>query len=387
MTTVPQTRIVNWSPGGRSPEAHHPHSPKLQPFENARSVEDRLNLLLEVAHIIPWEADCRTSRFTYVGSQAEPALGFPIVEWYQPDFWATHLHPDDRKRAIADAARLARDRDHYELEYRMIAQDGHTVWLHSLVTVTRENEEPAIITGFSMDVTETRQTEAALRDVSGRLINAQEEERSRVARELHDDLSQRMALLSIELEQLAQSIDGSPKMRRRFENLQNQAQEISSDIHRLSYRLHPSKLDHLGLAAAIKSLCEQLNEGTLRVYLHQQGFPATLPNDITLCVFRIAQEALRNAVKHSKATHCRVILKRSPQAVHLSVMDDGCGFELHSASMAEGLGFVSMRERLRIVGGQLEIQSQPGQGTRIEVTVPLSHSRQAANAGVVKGLN
>jgi PAS domain S-box-containing protein len=387
MTTIPQHRIVNLSPGGSAPDDRHPHSPKLQPFENERSVEDRLNLLLDVAHIIPWEADCRTSRFTFVGPQAEQALGYPITEWYEADFWRAHLHPDDRERAIADAARLALTGDHYELEYRMIANDGRIIWLHSVVTVTRENEEPALITGFSIDVTETRQTEAALRDVSGRLINAQEEERSRVARELHDDLSQRMALLSIELEQLGQTMDGSARIRRRFESLQNQAQEISSDIHRLSYRLHPSKLDHLGLAAAIKSLCEQLNAGNLRVYLHQQGFPAALPNDITLCVFRIAQEALRNAVKHSKATHCRVILKRSPQAVQLSVLDDGCGFDVHSTSMAEGLGFVSMRERLRIVGGQLEIHSQPGHGTRIEVSVPLSHSRHTANAGVAEELN
>jgi PAS domain S-box-containing protein len=346
-----------------------------------------LNLLLEVARIIPWEADSRTSQFTYVGPQAEQALGYEIADWYQPDFWRVHLHPDDRERAIADSVRLARASDHYELEYRMIAKDGRTVWLHSLVTVSRENEEPAMITGFSIDVSQTRQTEAALRDVSGRLINAQEEERSRVARELHDDLSQRMALLSIDLEQLGQAMDGSGRVRRRFENLQNQAQEISADIHRLSYRLHPSKLDHLGLAAAIKSLCEQLNAGNLRVYLHQQGFPAPLPNDITLCVFRIAQEALRNAVKHSKATHCRVILKKSFEAVYLSVVDDGCGFDMYSASLAEGLGFVSMRERLRIVGGQLEIHSQPGQGTRIEVSVPLSHTRQRANAGVVKGIN
>src|SRR5215831_3732220 len=202
MTTIPQHRAVSWKPAGGTPDNHHSAGPRLQPGENERSVEDRLNLLLDVAHIIPWEADCRTLQFTYVGPQAEPALGYAIADWYQPEFWATHLHPDDRDRAIADAARLARANDHYELEYRMIAKDGRSVWLHSLVTVTRENEEPAIITGFSIDVTQTRQTEAALRDVSGRLINALEEERSRVARELHDDLSQRMALLSIELEQL-----------------------------------------------------------------------------------------------------------------------------------------------------------------------------------------
>src|SRR5215831_2498222 len=383
MEAVPQQNTIRAGVtlrDAKTPAQESPHDIQL-------TAEQRLAFLLEAAHIIPWEADFRTTRFTFVGKPAEEVLGYPTEDWYAPDFWTAHLHPDDRERAIPQTEKLAWANDTFELEYRMIAKDGRTVWLYSLVTVQRVNGEPAFICGFSIDVSRSRQAEAALRDVSARLINAQEEERSRVARELHDDLSQRMALLSIELEQIAQTMTISDKVRRKFESLQHHAQEISSDIHRLSYRLHPSKLDHLGLAAAIRSLCEQLNAGNLRVYLHQQGFPAPLPADITLCVFRIAQEALRNAVKHSKATHCRVFLKRSPQAVHLSVLDDGSGFDVHSASMAEGLGFVSMRERLRLVGGQLEIHSQPGHGTRIEVSVPLSHFRQTANAGVAKGLN
>ena len=232
-----------------------------------------------------------------------------------------------------------------------------------------------MIRGFSIDVTRSRQAEAALRDASGRLIEAQEEERSRVARELHDDLSQRMALLSIELEQIAQAVSGSFKLRRRFESLQNQVQEISSDMHLLSYRLHPSKLDHLCLAAAIKSLCEQINAGgKVRVYLHQQSLPNALPKELTLCLFRIAQEALRNAVRHSGATHVRVIIRKSSDAIHVAVIDDGRGFEMNSTSLSEGLGFISMRERLRIVGGELQIHSQPAQGTRIEVSVPLERA-------------
>jgi signal transduction histidine kinase len=187
-----------------------------------------------------------------------------------------------------------------------------------------------------------------------------------------------MALLSIELEQLADAMSSSVKMRRRFESLQNQAQEISSDIHRLSYSLHPSKLDHLGLAAAIKSLCEQINaSGKLRVYLHQQSFTETLPKDITLCLFRIAQETLRNAVKHSQATHVRVNVQMASDLVRLTVADDGCGFDMQSPAFAAGLGFVGMRERLRIVGGELEINSQRAHGTRIEVTIPLAREQHA----------
>jgi signal transduction histidine kinase len=209
-----------------------------------------------------------------------------------------------------------------------------------------------------------------LRELGGRFIGAQEEERSRIARELHDDLNQRMALLSIGLEQMGQGITGG--LRRRFETLQNQVQEISADIHRLSYRLHPSKLDHLGLSAAIKSLCEQLNAaGNIRVYLHQQGVPASLPQDVTLCFFRIAQEALRNAVKHSRAKHVRVILKRVESTLNLTVTDDGCGFTGGPSTPLHGLGFISMRERARIAGGELQVQSSPGEGTHIELAVTL----------------
>jgi PAS domain S-box-containing protein len=354
-----------------------PPEPSPETVDREATAERRLSLLLEVAHIIPWEADCASSRFTYVGGQAEEVLGYPVTEWYTPNFWSLHLHPDDRERAMTESARLALALERYEQEYRMIAKDGRVVWLHSLSSVVRLNREPAIIRGFTIDVSRSRQAEAALRDLSGRLINAQEEERSRVARELHDDLSQRMALLSIELEQLADGMNNSAKLRRRFESLQNQAHEISSDIHRLSYSLHPSKLDHLGLAAALKSLCEQINaSGKLRVYLHQQSFEATLPKDITLCLFRIAQEALRNAVKHSQATHVRVMIQKSNNVVRLNVIDDGCGFDMRSASFAQGLGFVGMQERLRIVGGKLEINSQRDQGTRIGVTISLNPERQ-----------
>ena len=337
---------------------------------NNSTAEQRLRLLLNVAHIIPWEADFPTGLFTYVGRMAEQALGYPVSDWYEPRFWEAHLHPEDRERALAGCDRLSRECNYYELEYRMIANDGRTVWLRSLVTVIHEHGEPKLIRGFSIDVTESRQTEAALRELGGRFISAQEEERSRIARELHDDLNQRMALLSIQLEQIGQGFNGN--VRRRLESLQNQVQEISADIHRLSYRLHPSKLDHLGLSAAIKSLCEQLNAaGNLRVYLHQHGVPATLPKDVTLCFFRIAQEALRNAVKHSRARHVRVILKKYDNTLVLSVSDDGCGFVAGSSTLDEGLGFISMRERSRIAGGRFEVYSSPGQGTRIELTVPL----------------
>ncbi|HEY0376836.1 MAG TPA: ATP-binding protein [Pyrinomonadaceae bacterium] len=226
------------------------------------------------------------------------------------------------------------------------------------------------------DETLRLRAEETLVNLSGRLINAQEEERKRIARELHDDLNQRMALLSIELAQVGERIQKPRQLRPLIHSLQTKAQEISAEIHRLSYRLHPSKLDHLGLAAAVESLCGELSgSGKIRVEFHQKGFPAVVTNDISLCVFRIAQESLRNCLKHSGARQARVVLEKTEGAVLLSVTDDGRGFDSRSDEMTRGLGFTSMRERLHLVGGEMRIRSQPLSGTRIEISVPLAEGR------------
>src|SRR5262249_33296625 len=198
--------------------------------EAIRRTEERFRVLLEKTRVLPWEADFPTGRFTFVGPQAVSILGYPIKDWFHPDFWASHLHPDDRERVILESERLSNTRENYELEYRMIAKEDRDVWFHTLVTVIHENGRPKTLRGFSIDVTASRQAEAELQDLSGRLIAAQEEERSRVARELHDGLNQRMALLSIELEQLGPEIEKPVALRRRVEQLQEQVREISADI-------------------------------------------------------------------------------------------------------------------------------------------------------------
>ena len=222
---------------------------------------------------------------------------------------------------------------------------------------------------------ERKRAEEALKDLGGRLIAAQEAERRRVARELHDDLNQRLALISMELQQLEQKVPDS--LRKKVQTIEEQAIEASTEIHRLSYRLHPSKLDHLGLPAALASLCREVTESSgVKVQFHQTGFPATINKDVTLCLFRIAQEGLRNCVKHSGAEFARVALTKTEQVVRLSVLDNGCGFVTSPQVMEKGLGFISMKERLHLLGGEIEIYSSPLRGTRIEVTVPLERKLQ-----------
>jgi signal transduction histidine kinase len=189
-----------------------------------------------------------------------------------------------------------------------------------------------------------------------------------------------MALLSIELEQLKPDIERPTAMRQRLDKLQEQVKEISADIHRLSYKLHPAKLDHLGLAAAIESLCKELTDsGKLSVDLQHKGSRSEIPRDVKLCVFRIAQEALRNSARHSGALSVQVVLEQTRDAIRLSVSDNGVGFDPESDQIKKGLGFISMKERLRLVEGDLQIYSQPLRGTRIEVHVPLKRKVMRKN--------
>jgi signal transduction histidine kinase len=239
----------------------------------------------------------------------------------------------------------------------------------------------------SSDITHARQAEETLRDLGGRLITAQEEERSRVARELHDDLNQRMALLSVELEQLSQRMPASQSgLRLSINNLWERAQEISSEIHRVAYQLHPSKLDHLGLVAAVKSHCLELAaHHEIKIAFREKGCSGLIPKDVTLCLFRIIQESFRNIIKHSGASEASVVLVGTPQAIHLSVSDTGRGFDVDSLVSKSGLGLISMRERLRLVGGAISIHST-SQGTTIEVSVPLAGSDIPAAEITLPGL-
>jgi PAS domain S-box-containing protein len=343
--------------------------------EGLKHSKEHLTQLLEVTKVLAWEAEVEGQRFTHVSEQAFKMLGYAPSAWYEPNFLISHIHPDDRQRVLSAYLKHTRISEHFDLTFRLLGSDGRVCWILNLVSVTREDGAAKRMLGFMIDISERKRAEEALKFLGSRLIAAQEEERKRVARELHDDLNQRMAVLSIELEQLGQKNQKHNSLRKCLDKLQLQAQEISSDIHRLSYQLHPSKLDHLGLAAAVKSLCDELSlvqSGKLRIHFHQTGFPVGLPKDTTLCIFRIAQEVLRNCVKHSAAKSAQVMLAKTEHAIRLSISDNGCGFDTRSDLMEKGLGFISMQERLRLVGGAMNIFSQPRHGTRIDVSVPLN---------------
>jgi signal transduction histidine kinase len=233
------------------------------------------------------------------------------------------------------------------------------------------------------DITERKLAEATLADVRRRLTEAQEQERNRIARELHDDIGQRLALLAIELEQLHQDPPDLPEVRRRMGELQKQASELAIDIQTLSHELHSTKLEYLGPVAAMRGLCQELGEQTkVRIDFKSRDLPSPLPPDISLCLFRVLQEALHNSVKHSGARHVEVGLWGTPDEIHLAVSDPGVGFDSEAAKESRGLGLVSMEERLKLLKGTISIESQPKRGTTIHASVPLSLGSDSMRAGV-----
>jgi len=232
-----------------------------------------------------------------------------------------------------------------------------------------------------VDITQRKLSEAALANVSRRLIEAQEQERTRIARELHDDFAQRLALLSVELEQLHHDPPDLPEVRRRVGELQKQTTEIAIDIQTLSHELHSAKLQYLGIATAMRSFCQEFGEQTkVKIDFKSLDLPSPLSPAISLCLFRVLQEALHNSAKHSGVRHVEVQLWGASDEVHLTVSDSGAGFDSEAAKRSQGLGLISMEERLKLVKGALLIESQPKRGTTIHARVPLSSGSDSMRA-------
>jgi len=225
-----------------------------------------------------------------------------------------------------------------------------------------------------------KQARDAQLQLSGLLINAQEMERSRLASELHDDFSQRLALLALELENASEALpDSSVATKRQLHELLNSASEIGADLHTVSRRLHPSTLESLGLVPGLKALCEEFTSRQgIEIVFSSENIPRAVPPNVALCLFRVAQEGLQNLRKYSGASQGQVNLHKHGERLFLSVSDKGRGFDANEMMNRVGLGIRSMGERARLVGGQFEIHSEPGKGTRIDVCVPLQPENEAA---------
>jgi len=265
-----------------------------------------------------------------------------------------------------------------DLEIRIRRKDGQIRTALGSAELVEVNNKPCALSVFA-DITERKLAEEALASLSGRLIEAQDEERKRIAREIHDDYSQRIAMVAMDLEQLAENVgESSGETSQQFHELFDRVSELGADLHSLSHRLHSSTLESLGLLAGVEAFCKEFAEqqGVQVDFVHG-NIPRGVPEDAALCMFRITQEALRNIKRHSGANRAEVRLELQDGRLHLSVSDCGRGFNSNKPPGERGIGIHSMEERLRLLGGKLEIQSRPMEGTRIDAWLPLKMASAA----------
>jgi PAS domain S-box-containing protein len=337
---------------------------------------DRLHLAVEAGKSVGFEIDLRAARHSWFGD-LETMFGIPSDTFVgQTQDVCEYIHPDDRaflEKAVADSTQ---NRQPCAAEFRVVRRDGAVRWVTAAgKPYYSSNGGTARLLGVAVDITEHKRAAAALARVSGRLIEAQEQERSRIARELHDDIGQRLALLSIGLAQLQQVRSNAYELDGRIGELQKQTSEIAADIQSLSHELHSSRLQYLGLAAALKGLCQEFAEKQrVEIDFKCQDLPALIPPDISLCFFRIVQEALHNSAKYSGVRHFEVRLWGAPDEIQLTISDSGAGFDIGEAKASQGLGLISMEERVKLLKGTLAIESQLQRGTTIHARVPLVQS-------------
>jgi two-component system CheB/CheR fusion protein len=296
----------------------------------------------------------------------EPLLAMGQAEGQVEDFQLEHVVENGEFRVLLAKSRL-------------VPSDGNRALLLTVEDITARKKaelltlkEKERLEG-KVQITEQAlgRTQEELRALAASLFTAQEEERRRVARELHDDLSQKMAMLEVDVQRLEQQLpDGA--LHEQMAQLRERTGGLSNDLRRIAHQLHPGILDDLGLGFALKALAEEFAERQeIPVRYTSNSLPENIPSGIASCIYRVTQEALRNVAKHAGHTPVRITLNGTNEGLRLVIRDMGNGFDTRAARQQGGLGIISMQERVRLVGGRISIRSSPGNGTTINVRVPL----------------
>jgi PAS domain S-box-containing protein len=331
-----------------------------------RESEDRFRRISDALPVAIWMSETDGS-CSYVNESWLQLTGRTLEENVGAG-WLESIHPDDLTMCHDTYMRAFDARRPFSMEFRLRRHDGAYRWLFDS-GMPRYGADGMFhgYVGGCVDITERLDAEHMLRDLNRKLLAAQEDERRRIARELHDHLSQQLALLAIDLQELVTKSTRATD-RAALQGAWRRTAEIASDVHGISHRLHPSKMEALGLVATIRGHCVDVSRKNLAVDFHTRDVPAKLPPDTSTCLFRVAEEALMNVARHSGAARAVVTLDADADIV-LKVADSGRGFRCDGAR-ADGLGLVSMRERLEALGGTLTITSAPGKGTTVEARVP-----------------
>jgi len=332
--------------------------------------EERMTLAVDAANLGIWVRDLINNEI-WASDKWRELFGFSKTTVLNMEAVLQRVHPSDReymRETFADTSN-----DSYEAEYRILSPDGEVRWIASRGSVEFDSRGlPVMVRGTSLDITSRVAAEDQAHELSGRLIDAQENERERLARELHDDVSQRLALLSIELELVARTPPQSDSaLKDRMRELSDRVGELSGTVRRLSHELHPAALRRFGLVSTTRSFCREISAAhEIEVEFDEQNVPSYLPDDISLCFYRVMQESLRNVAKHARATKAKVTIAMTANELRLTVCDNGDGFDTGKATSNGSLGLISMRERMHLVNGRLSIKSVEGVSTKILATVP-----------------
>ena len=369
-------------PKPRDAESGRRRRKSLRALEAARAryenlYQDAPDMFASVTVDTERVVQCNATLLRATGFRRNELLGRPLQDLHDAGCVADLAQALDRVRAEGRAR---------DVELRLRRRDGGLLDVSLSMALIRDEQKNYYYRSIWRDVTDRKRAEAALRRkqaelersraelqaLAGRLLTAQDDERRRISRELHDDVNQRLAMLTLDVESLQAGLPRSQReTAERLGVIRDRLVELSDDVHGLAYGLHPSVLDHLGLTAALRSHVSDLRRHeSIRIGLHVGDDLERLPPDVAACLYRVAQAALRNVVRHARAGRATVEVGRADGGVRLSVSDDGVGFAGPTRS-SEGLGIVGMQERVRLVGGRFTLTSQVGEGSSVTVWLPL----------------
>jgi PAS domain S-box-containing protein len=352
-------------------KAHTSNTERLHAVDDLRVSEIRFRTLAECAPVVVWMTDAER-RCTYVsrywheftGRDPQKDLGFG---------WVEALHPDDRENVVHNLTEASRSLTPCRGEYRVRRANGELGWLYYFGAPHLDADGTyAGHIGTCIDITHHKAAEKAGVERQNSLVLGQEAERKRLAGELHDDIVQKLALVGLELSETERLCPSeSAALGQKLKALRQQVQSIALDVHRISHNLHPAAFVHLGLVSALRRLCREFSEQT-RIAIHFTSDASSLeaPAEIGIALYRVAQEGLTNIARHSGSHRAEVSLTERSGVLDLTISDSGTGFDPERITLGPGLGLVSIRERARMIGADVQITSLPRQGTTIKLRIP-----------------
>ncbi len=351
---------------------------RLEAEQEVHASEERLRLAQQAARMGSFEWNIRTGVNTWT-PELETMYGLPVGGFAgTQQAFENLVHRDDLAGVVEMVNSAFKTGEPTTGEWRVVWPDSSVHWIAGRWQVFMNGSgEPLRMVGVNMDVTDRKFAEEAIAGMSRKLIKAQEQERTRIGRELHDDINQRLAMLAIELEKLRAN---PSEVQTRLQQLRKQATELSDDVQALSHEFHSSKLEYLGVVAGIKSWCKEFGERQAMEIDFKSDVSSVVPLEVGICLFRVLQESLHNAAKHSAVKRIEVQLREVSNEIHLIVTDQGRGFDVEAAIQGQGLGLTSMQERVRLLNGSVDIESKPMAGTTIHVRVPVGSEQATRRA-------